>query len=124
MQEEWLAATDSSHPTPLTDKHRRISIGLSPLLSIANGLNKKLDGQTPDLSREVCVRPGSGWKAKLGISMPTSPKKAQGQDSKKIDEVSSILSVCRDDIIELWEDPAVQEVLKARDVRLEESPGL
>ncbi len=38
-------------------------------------------------------------------------------------EIDSILEACRDDMIHLWKDPVVREILHRRDVRLEEGPG-
>jgi guanine nucleotide-binding protein alpha-1 subunit len=102
-------------------------MGLSPLLSIANSLNQRLDAYTPDLSRDVCVRPGSGWKTMLGLNdskASKKPSRPDTNDGRTNDEISSILTVCRDDIVALWEDPVVKDVLKDHNVRLEESSGL
>jgi hypothetical protein len=128
LQDEWHATATSEKSTPLTDKHRRMSIGLSPLLTIANTMNKKIDAYNPDLSKDVCVRPGSAWKTMLGIANTSPGSKRSSRpgtpDGKKMDEVASVLNVCQDDIIALWEDPVVKTVLKAHNIRLEESPGL
>ena len=40
-----------------------------------------------------------------------------------IQEVDAVLEACRDDMIVLWKDPVVREILYRRDVRLEEGPG-
>jgi guanine nucleotide-binding protein subunit alpha len=50
--------------------------------------------------------------------------KADAVDLEKVEEASDLLTACQDDIITLWNDRAVKDVLKKRDVRLEESPGL
>jgi guanine nucleotide-binding protein subunit alpha len=50
--------------------------------------------------------------------------KADAADLEKVEEASDLLTACQDDIITLWSDQAVKDVLKKRDVRLEESPGL
>jgi guanine nucleotide-binding protein alpha-1 subunit len=119
---EWQIA--ARRPTDLTDHHRRISIGLSPLLTIADSVNQKLDAYNPEQFREVCVRAGSGWKALFGISNSKKPVARGQHDEKEFEEVSSVLTICRDDIMALWEDTAIRSVLKKQNVRLEESPGL
>jgi len=123
LQDEWHTTANSDKSTPLTDVHRRISMGLSPLLTIANTMNKKIDAYNPDLSNDVCVRPGSAWKTMLGITNSQRPSRPGSPDGKRSDEVASVLNVCQDDIIALWEDPVVKAMLKAHNVRLEESPG-
>jgi hypothetical protein len=125
---EGPSSNTSAPPVSLTAEHRRLQIGLSPLLSIGTDLSQKLlpNVNDPKLKREVCVRAGSGWKAVLGISTSSAPKLAQNSslDLKQIDETGALLLACRDDIIKLWNDSAVQATLKKHDVRLEESPGL
>lgn len=40
------------------------------------------------------------------------------------DEPTAVLHACRHDIMALWKDPSVKEVLRKKKVRLEEQPGL
>ena len=134
---ENSSPAESANRIPLTAEHRRLQLGLSPLLTVGTHLNEKLlpEINDPKLKREVCVRAGSGWKAVLGISSSTSstpaPRadksrllKTDAADLEKVEEASDLLTACRDDIIALWKDQTVKDVLKKRDVRLEESPGL
>ena len=51
------------------------------------------------------------------------PVTADGGYGRK-DDPTAMLSTCRDDILALWEDPAVQGVLKKKGVRLQDMPGL
>ena len=102
-------------------------MGLSPLLSIASSLNQRLDAYTPVMSRDVCVRPGDGWKALFGIHDTHTSKKTSrfgSNQGKQPDEVATVLSLCKDDIVALWEDSIVRDILVTYNVRLEESSGL
>lgn len=123
------------HPSQLTDDHRRIRMRLSPLLAVENSLNRKLfpENYNPESVREISVRAGSNWKTML--SSMTSPKKAEPSEQKKVagkhshgersaDDPTNILAACRDDIVALWGDPIIREVLQRHDIRLEDSPGL
>jgi guanine nucleotide-binding protein alpha-1 subunit len=40
------------------------------------------------------------------------------------DEPTEVICHCREEMMALWEDPTVREVLRRRKVRVEESPGL
>lgn len=120
----------------LNANHQQIRLRLSPLLSMEAALARKLlpenfDPERP--SREICVRANSGWKATL--ERATSPESRSstgsrhirpltGGDGRNKDDPTQVLSACKDDIISLWKDPAVKEVLWRNNVRLEDSPGL
>lgn len=125
---------------PLNDNHRQMRMRLSPLLSMEAVLARKLlpDNYDPERSREICVRANSGWKATL--ERATSPDPRSGHSSNKHprrpnsrggtnegrnrDDPTAVLAACKDDIINLWEDPIVRSVLNKHNVRLEDSPGL
>lgn len=125
---------------PLTDEHRRIRMRLSPLLSMEAALTQKLlpDNFNPDRSsQEICVRANSGWKTMLqrATSPPPIPpsniqsrRTASGRpgtsDGRHKDDPTAVLAACKDDIIALWHDPIIRDVLNKHNVRLEDSPGL
>jgi guanine nucleotide-binding protein subunit alpha len=44
--------------------------------------------------------------------------------SSQPDEVTKILHACHQDLLDLWRDPAVREILRKKKVKLEEGPGL
>ena len=127
--------------TILTDDHRRIRMRLSPLLTMEAALARKLLPENFDPERspkEICVRANSGWKTTL--ERATSPDARPGSgpakgsrrassrpntsESRSRDDPTAVLAACKDDIISLWQDPVVRDVLKKHDVRLEDSPGL
>jgi guanine nucleotide-binding protein subunit alpha len=127
--------------TTLTDNHRRIRMRLSPLLTMEAALARKLLPENFDperSSREICVRANSGWKTTL--ERATSPDSRPGSssvksgtrrvnsrpgtsDSRNRDDPTAVLAACKDDILSLWQDPVVRDVLKKHNVRLEDSPG-
>ena len=137
----------------LTDVHRRTRTRLLPLLAIeadltmklfpelANALNARPDatgGQAnrnslgevrtspPPVMKEVCVRAGNGWKDVL-MKLQKEQKdklKGKGNAAGTTDELTTVLDACREDIVSLWEDPAVKAVLKRHGVRMQDMPGL
>lgn len=129
-------ASSQSVPRPkvLTDEHRRIRMRLSPLLSVETSLSRKLFPDNVDRERvpELCVRAGGGWKTIVErATSPPGPSVKKGRshrpgtsEGKNTDDPTNILAACRDDIVSLWEDPAVQAVLSMRNVRLDQAPGL
>jgi hypothetical protein len=78
----------------------------------------------PHKSPDFIVRSNTSLKGLLG-------KKQSRDDTAEthprarldINEVDAVLEGCRDDMIVLWKDPVVREILYRRDVRLEEGPG-
>ncbi|KAF5389677.1 hypothetical protein D9757_006044 [Collybiopsis confluens] len=90
-------------------------------------------------TQEVFVRPGPGWKGGLArarvhyagtrdcdeITSLNSgrPTSAGNLGLETSDESQEVLNACRDDIVRLWSDRGVKELLHRRKIRLEESPG-
>nr|WBU87314.1 G-alpha-domain-containing protein [Ganoderma boninense] len=70
-------------------------------------------------NNEVFVRPGAAWKRR-SFGRPQSAG-TTGQET--IDESQAVLHHCRSDIVALWNDPVVRQILRRRKVRLEEGPG-
>jgi guanine nucleotide-binding protein subunit alpha len=77
-------------------------------------------------SQEVFVRPGSRWKGVLAKTTygHDRPISAGMVGLEIIDEPQHVLHECRRDIMALWGDPRVREILRRRKIRLEEFPGL
>lgn len=75
---------------------------------------------------EIFVRPGATWKGGMlhkarSLGRPLSAG-TTGQETQ--DESQVALHECRDDMMALWNDRTVRDVLRKRKIRLEESPGL
>ncbi|CCM05237.1 uncharacterized protein FIBRA_07447 [Fibroporia radiculosa] len=99
--------------SPLTDTHRRIRMRLSPLISIEEELTKRLLPEANEKVRDVCVRAGSGWKGVLtSVSSNHIERRPGTAEGRSKDDPTAVLAACRDDIVTLWEDPVVREVLK------------
>ncbi|EPQ53703.1 guanine nucleotide binding protein alpha subunit [Gloeophyllum trabeum ATCC 11539] len=78
------------------------------------------NGNWPWSDQEVYIRPGTAWKgalAKLVQSMGDA-------DGDIPPSPTSVLYRLREDIMALWTDRGVREVLRRRKLRLEEGPGL
>ena len=76
---------------------------------------------------EVFVRGASSWKGVLakGVSQMHNRPMSSGTMGLEIDdEPQEVLHSCRKDIMTLWSDPLVRDILRRRKVRLEEFPGL
>jgi hypothetical protein len=75
-------------------------------------------------TQEVFVRPGATWKGALAKS--TCGRRVSLGDTvlHTRDEAQEVLNSCSYDIMALWNDSLVREVLRRRKIRLEESSGL
>ncbi|PPQ70506.1 hypothetical protein CVT24_013276 [Panaeolus cyanescens] len=87
-------------------------------------------------NQEIFIRPGAGWKGGLsrarvngsGNIASTSgssqrPMSAGNTGLETPDEPQEVLHACRKDLIQLWHDEGVREVLRRRKIRLEEGSG-
>ncbi|KAH8116185.1 G-alpha-domain-containing protein [Phellopilus nigrolimitatus] len=79
-------------------------------------------------SQEIFVRPGTAWKGfvargkGMGGVRPQTPGSGPWTMDLQ-DEPTAVLHECRHDLMDLWRNPAVKEVLRKRKIRLEEQPG-
>ena len=126
LTEEWETTTVVA---PNTRDLQRIRLGLSPLLFIETNLTKMISpGECASRHRDICVPPNSEWKSLIRSRRAGSPPSGRSPDrnrrSQSGTDPTSALAALKDDIITLWEDAGVQEVLQKRNVRLEEMPGL
>lgn len=77
-------------------------------------------------SQEVSVRGANSWKSVLtkGVGRVNSrPISAGSTGLETKDEPQEVLHACRKDIMALWSDPIVRDILRRRKIRLEEFPG-
>lgn len=139
------SSSTSSRPLSpaLNDDLRRLSMRLAPLRQVEETLTKRLCGSTPsspqlntsppmprynqDRASEVSVRSGSGWKKLNRFRRPSnSTVTVPMTASDGVEDLKAlrIISACRDDMVSLWADQAVQSVLSNQDVLLEDQSGL
>ncbi|KIK02627.1 hypothetical protein K443DRAFT_677470 [Laccaria amethystina LaAM-08-1] len=98
-------------------------------------------------NQEIFVRPGPGWKGGLARARVNYPGSGYGNESddgveqnngsgngarptsagntglETQDEPQEVLNICSRDMIALWHDEGVRDVLRRRKIRLEEGPG-
>ena len=125
-------ATEASPKSPLR-VFQKMQLCLSPLFFIETNLLKILAPGSSD-SRDMVVRAGHGWKeilrAKNDSFVANSERETRaGQPRSKTlisleYDPTSILVAQRHDIIALWDNPGVQEILTRRRPQVRESPGL
>lgn len=75
-------------------------------------------------TQEVFVRPGATWKGALAKSTRDRPVSLGDNGMHTPDEAQEVLHSCSYDIMALWNDKFVREILRRRKIRLEESSGL
>ena len=80
------------------------------------------DGSRSPRHHEVFVRPGASWKGTMRRNGRPSSLGTAGQETQ--DQSQAVINECRRDMMMLWHDRTVKEILKKRKIRLEESPGL
>ncbi|KAJ7894161.1 guanine nucleotide-binding protein alpha subunit [Mycena olivaceomarginata] len=133
-----VATERSPASISLTQKHRVLNLRLSPLREVGDDLRRRLGASDPEFtfangtdgamngvldessrksSREFGVR---GWIGALGL--PSNGAK-KADEPMPVDEATEILATLRDDIISLWEDPDVRDLLKVKNARIEDRPG-
>jgi len=90
------------------------------------------DSSEPLPSPEFFIRSNCGWKSALnklrlaapGLSERNSSDGERSKALKRTDEVSEVIHSCKDDMKALWADPVVRDLLKKRDLSLDEHSGL
>ncbi|KAK0435350.1 heterotrimeric GTP-binding alpha subunit [Armillaria borealis] len=108
--------------TSLRKEHRLLYLRLSPLLVYETSFNDILS-INPE-ARDICVRAGSGWKSTLSGKLPRSSDDGLGgRDLLIKSDPTQVLEASADDILSLWADPAVQDVLRWREIRLQDYSG-
>ena len=116
----------------LTDDLRRLRVSLSPLKRIEQSLSRFISPDNPrsgslptERAFEVSVRSGSRWKTlfrRNGGGGGTSSATNHGQE--EVQNARSVIEACREDIVALWNHPAVRASLAEQSVALEFQSGL
>ena len=93
-----------------------------------------LSGNWPSGGRELFVRSSVNWKEKVarlqnrGLEIRDSIGDEDGDgnsmDFDNPEDPNHVIYACKDDMLALWNDPVVRQVLRIGNVRLEETPGL
>lgn len=81
----------------------------------------------PGKFREVAINSTAHWKGAFGrllATTRTSVDSASDIDFEDPNDPGIILHACSEDIVQLWNDPTVKQLLKAQKLRLEDMSGL
>ena len=117
--------------------------------SMYAGNNQGYGHSRSHCNQEIFVRPGAGWKGALsrarvnfteysssaGSSSSSSssnnghgtthrPMSAGNTGLETPDEPQQVLYSCRKDMIQLWNDQGIREILRRKKIRLEDASGL
>ncbi|OCH87361.1 G-alpha-domain-containing protein [Obba rivulosa] len=136
----------------LTADHLKLKMRLSPLLQVEETLVRKLnpagsvereatqlaratepaahlDAANMELararSREVAINSQFAWKGMFSklVANPRGSFESDAIDWDDPQDPGRILHACRDDMIALWNDPTIRELLEVQKVRLQDVPG-
>jgi hypothetical protein len=131
----------------LTDDLRRLRVSLSPLRSIEESLVRIISPDAPrylggggaggggrstalptERAFEVGVRSGSRWKALFkggaGAAGAAAMSKMSARGYEELSDARRVIEACREDIVALWNHPAVRANLAEQSVALEFQSGL
>jgi guanine nucleotide-binding protein subunit alpha len=91
-------------------------------------------------SQEIFIRPGQGWRGALSRARVTNPGfggneyGGSGSNGRPMsagntgletqDEPQAVLHKLKKEMVQLWEDPLVKEVLRRKKIKLEQESGL
>jgi hypothetical protein len=124
----------------LTDDLRRLRMSLSPLRTIEESLVRIISPDAPrstvgagaggssalptERAFEVRVRSGSRWKTFFKGNGAATVSKANGRGHEELSNARRVIEACREDIVALWNHPAVRASLAEQSVALEFQSGL
>jgi len=143
----------SQSPTPhsprptLTAEQLRLKTRLLPLLQVEELLIRRLthpgsaefepthlglltnlpySSHTRTTLKEVSVNSSTEWKGAFGrlLSRTSSSEGAHNNEAHDPNDPGIILHACSEDMIQLWNDPTIKSLLRARKLRLEDMAGL
>ncbi|KAJ7232777.1 guanine nucleotide-binding protein alpha-4 subunit [Mycena haematopus] len=112
---------------PLQQVEEALLNKLTPGASLGKAYTAAPDDPLPGGTQEVSVHSAAPWKGAFSRLMNNvrgsvdGPETNEPQDSR---EARQLLHACSEDMIRLWNDPTVKEVLKVHRLRLEDMAGL
>ncbi|KAH7105053.1 guanine nucleotide binding protein, alpha subunit [Auriculariales sp. MPI-PUGE-AT-0066] len=97
------------------------------LIALLNGEDIGIDDSSSVASKEMYVRSGAPWKravAKLrGSTTTAASPETSTSHVRSEDDPSNVLAAAKLDMITLWRNPDIRDILARRKLRLEESSG-
>ncbi|PFH47232.1 hypothetical protein AMATHDRAFT_198341 [Amanita thiersii Skay4041] len=133
LEDEWCsplnndpnaAYQDSDDPIASRARNvRHLRLTLSPLFLIET---KLLTVICPEFrfGQDVCVRAGSGWKERLleMFASKSSRRNSQMLHGHELDP-TAVLAASKETIVSLWQDEAVRDALRRREVDMKAMSG-
>lgn len=119
--------------SPLQQVEETLLRRLSPSGSVgqeATQLSSETHTDHPRTSpKEIVVNSSSPWKTAFTRLLSSTTTRSSFESSQDIDfndpqDPGVILHACAEDMIRLWNDPTVRELLRVRNIRLEDMAGL
>ncbi|KAF7375922.1 hypothetical protein MSAN_00006600 [Mycena sanguinolenta] len=111
---------------PLQQVEEALLNKLTPGASIGKAYTAAPDDPLPGGTQEVSVHSAAPWKGAFSRLMNNvrgsvdGPETNEPQDSR---DARQLLHACSEDMVRLWNDPTVKEVLKVHRLRLEDMAG-
>jgi hypothetical protein len=119
MEPDWPAGAGAGAATSALDlRPRRDSMDDAASAVVAHTYAAALP------PRDFFVRSTNGWKSALDKLHGRRPSGAVDPEPQPHDDVAEVLANCREDMKALWADESVRELLKRRQIRLADTPGL
>ncbi|KAG6370874.1 guanine nucleotide binding protein, alpha subunit [Boletus reticuloceps] len=141
LQDAFDNDEEEEDPLPFTDRHQLLRLRLLPLRGVESDLKRLLGVKAEDLlenspqtspklsprtSTEFYVR-SRNWRSFLQASQindSESSRRPIKHDGVSSQDATEVISSCKNDIIALWTDRVVREMLQRYRVRLEDSASL
>ncbi|KAG6379486.1 guanine nucleotide binding protein, alpha subunit [Boletus reticuloceps] len=138
LQDAFDNDEEEEDPLPFTDRHQLLRLRLLPLRGVESDLKRLLGVKAEDLlenspqtspklsprtSTEFYVR-SRNWRSFLQASQindSESSRRPIKHDGVSSQDATEVISSCKNDIIALWTDRVVREMLQRYRVRLEDS---
>ncbi|KZS97088.1 guanine nucleotide binding protein, alpha subunit [Sistotremastrum niveocremeum HHB9708] len=120
---DTLPHSRSNSNVQLTNEQRALKLRLSPLIQVDRLLRDRIgteeDQELGGKFSEFVVRAGSAWKS----AIHRQPGRQIGDENGSVDQISHLMSMCKNDMIQLWNDQVIRGLRVVRKLRLEERSG-
>lgn len=138
---DFSTEDDEDLPIPelpkLTPEHLRIKRRLGPLVQVESALvgqlsplpkqkeGKKFEATGKTSLKEVAVNSATQWKDCFRCFANSGRFSPEGHvDWDDSNDPGRVLHACSEDMVRLWNDPIIQELLKKLKIRMEDHAGL